>query len=268
MAERKLISKAVVNVGQKSNISTEEKVRNFRSNLILKRNSLVFKDWVRYCKDILKVLESRGTLENNQLKGELSEVILEQYLKELQKALLQKGIDSTIIKNLGLVHRSETNDVLYSSEIDLCLATPYRCYLFEVKSYSGKKTLTKECFLKGVSEIDIFAQSKMHLDFFEMLFDDCRIKYTLGRKGLKSPYKLMFFECSTEPVIDKREQKWKDSIPYVNTGNIFKWFAQEIDDSQKPQWDLKKLNARFRQLDENRDLIMQYHIKRLQQKKD
>ena len=246
--------------------ASKEELQNFRNNLILKRQEKNFKQWVRYCKDILAVLEGRGTLKNNQLKGELSEIILEQYLKELQKALLQNGVQSTLIKNLGLVHRSESNDVLYSSEIDLCLATPYRCYLFEVKSYSGKKTLTKECFLKGTSEIDIFAQSKIHLDFFEMLFDDCRIKYTLGRKGLKSPYKLMFFECSTEPVIDKREQKWVESIPYVNTGNIFKWFAQEIDTNQKIQWDLDKLNERFKQLDGNRDLIMQYHIKRLQAK--
>lgn len=248
--------------------ASKEELSNFRNNLILKRKELEFKQWVKYCKDLFQVLESQGTLKNNQLKGELSEIILEQYLKELQEALSQKGINSTIIKNLGLVHRSETNDVLYSSEIDLCLATPYRCYLFEVKSYSGKKTLTKECYLKGTSEIDIFSQSKTHLDFFEMLFDDCRIKYTLGRQGLKSPYKLMFFECSTEPVIDKREQKWKDSVPYVNTGNIFKWFAEEIDPNQKYQWDLDKLNKRFKQLDENRDLIMQYHVQRLQKKQE
>lgn len=222
-----------------------------------------FKDWVKYCIGIVTQLEKDGGELNNKLKGELAEVVLEVHLDKVKQNLEAFGYNCIIVKNLALVHRS-TNDKLYSTEIDIALITEYRVYLFECKSYSGKKRITNECTLRSVNTVDVFKQSTYHVDMFEKTFKEHRYRYQ-DRKGMQSPMKMIFFEFSSSLADDQRSEEFIEIVPYLNVTNFFEWFADELDEysTRKVQWNLEGLLEAMEVLDDNRELIMKYHLKRL-----
>ena len=234
-------------------------INNFRSNLLLKCKKIGLVEFKDYCIELIAGLEKRGK-EYNQLRGELAEVLLEALLQDFCDILESQGIHANLIKNLPLIKRS--NGKLYSSEIDVCLLTEYRCYLFEVKSYKGKKTLTDECLLHGYKDMNIYTQSKMHLDFFNECFGECRLKYT-DRRELITPFKLVFFEFSHHGVKDLRNNEWKDRVKLLTYENFYNFFIDEYNNWKYPQWNLDKAMKTMIKLDKNRDMIMKYHIERL-----
>lgn len=234
---------------------------NFRNNLLIKFEEIGLVEFKDYCVELVTDMEKRSGQEYNVLRGELAEVLLEALLRNLCSLFDKFGVRYQLIKNLAMIKRG-SNGKLYSSEIDVCLCTEYRCYLFEVKSYKGKKTLTNECLLHGFSDMDIYAQSKMHLDFFRECFDDSRLKFVEGRNGIPKPYKLVFFEFSSDGVEDLRDDEWKERIKMLNYKNFHKFFMEELS-NKVVQWDLDKIKINMDKLNNNRDMIMDYHLKRL-----
>lgn len=234
---------------------------NFRNNLLLKYERDGISPFKNYCVELIKELEKKRGQEYNVLRGELAEVLLEALLRNLCDILDDFGIHYELIKNLAMLKRGK-NGKLYSSEIDVCLCTEYRCYLFEVKSYKGKKTLTNECLLHGYKDMDIFEQSRMHLDFFTENFDDCRLKFIEGRKNIPKPYRMIFFEFSSDGVRDLRDRVWKDRVKLVTYDNFYKFFIEELS-NKVVQWDLDKLRVTLKKLNDNREMIMSYHLARL-----
>lgn len=246
-------------------------ISNFRNNLLGQLESMELNTWISYCNEIELNLEKEATQLNNQLRGELAEVILEVLLKDVQSCLKKSGIKSVIFKNMGLVEKRENG--LYSTELDLVFMTEYRCYLFEVKSYSGDKVLTDECMLHGKRDIDIYSQSRLHLDLFKGWFESCRIKHInrgtgLGR--LPSPYKLIFFEYSSGAVEDKRDETWRKIIPYLDVSKFHAFWNNEIkalsEQSAALQWDINKSVGTMKKLDSSRQKILDYHVSRLNNK--
>lgn len=234
---------------------------NFRNNLLLKYERDGIIEFKNYCVDLVSELEKKRGQEFNVLRGELAEVLLEALLRNLCDIFDKYGIKYELIKNLAIIKRG-SNGKLYSSEIDVCLCTEYRCYLFEVKSYKGKKTLTDECLLHGFKDMDIHKQSTLHLDFFRENFDDCRFTFIEGRKNIPKPYKLIFFEFSKDGVKDLRNREWKERVPLITYDNFHKFFIGELS-NKVVQWDLIKLRKTLSKFNDNRDMVMDYHLKRL-----
>lgn len=236
-------------------------ISNFRNNLLLKFEDMGISKFKDYCIRLISDLEKKRGEEYNVLRGELAEVLLEALLRDLCDIMEKYSIKYELIKNLAMLKRGD-NGKLYSSEIDVCICTEYRCYLFEVKSYKGKKTLTDECLLHGHSDMNIYEQSRIHLDFFRHIFDDCRYKFAEGRENIGKPFSLLFFEFSSDGVEDLRSNEWKERIKLINYRNFYKFFISELENNQV-QWDLNKLRVTLKKLNENRDIIMKYHVDRL-----
>lgn len=236
-------------------------IDNFRNNLLLKYEDSGILEFKNYCISLIKELEKKHGEEYNVLRGELAEVLLEALLRNLCDIFDEFGIKYELIKNLAMLKRG-TNGKLYSSEIDVCLCTEYKCYLFEVKSYKGVKTLTNECLLHGFKDMNIYEQSRMHLDFFRENFDDSRYKFVEGRKNIPKPYKMIFFEFSSNGVKDLRNREWKDRVKLVTYLNFHDFFMKELND-KVVQWDLDKLGVTLKKLNDNREMIMSYHLARL-----
>lgn len=246
----------------------DETTQIFRNNILKERENKTLKEFINYCVTILSQIEKHSTVLYNNLKGELAEIVIEELLLDLQRLMKMKNIDSIVMKNVVLLNRS-TNNKLYSTEIDVCLVTPYKVYLFEVKCYKGNKTLTKECFLSGVSKIDVYKQSKYHLEMFDEVFNDCRYKYLNRPTDIVSPFKLIFFNVSCDNILDLREEKWKNIIPCIEYNNFYDWFLKELNDNNYTkyvQWDLIKLSKAFKLLNSNRKLLSDYHVNRLKAK--
>jgi hypothetical protein len=173
------------------------------------------------------------------VKGEVSEAILEVMLRKFQNLVSP----SVIIKNFCI--RAQTGNQR-TTEIDLAMFTPVRIYLFECKSYNGKKTLNNECTVKSPSITkDIYKQSLVHMEILNQYMD----KYRINRmwKGT-SPYKLYFFEFSSGSIIDKRNDKWKHTMPLITLDNIDKVLCEEFLTPQKANWDLERAWKCIKQL--------------------
>lgn len=234
---------------------------NFRNNLLIKAQDMSIVQFKEYSLKLIGELEKKSGEKYNKMRGELAEVLLEVLLRDIGNIINEEGYKYQLIKNLAMIKRGK-NGKLYSSEIDICFCTEFRCYLFECKSYKGEKTLTGECTLNGLRKMDIAGQSKVHFDFFKEIFDECRLKYIGGRGNIQKPYKLVFFEFSAKGVIDKRKIEYKDRIPLLTYSNFYNFFLEELKSKDK-QWDLIKLEKNMKKLDSKRDLIMDYHVKRL-----
>lgn len=192
-----------------------------------------------------------------EIKGELSEVILECVLLELQKYLGLSVISKGLCIRDPITHRT--------TEMDVTFFTPCKIYMFECKSYAGKKTLTNECTLTNkTTSTDVFSQSKHHMEILNRYL----IPYRLNRdiKG-GSPYKLILFELSSVECIDNREDIWKSRIPMLTLSNIYDYLLQELCTPQKVNWDLPKLVPLLKQFDAQSEALFSEHLKRLGGKK-
>ena len=206
-------------------------VDNFRNNLLIKCENIGIVEFIKYCKQLVKDLETNKGEMYNVLRGELAEVLLEALLRDLCSILDKYSIKYELVKNLAMIKRGK-NGKLYSTEIDVCLCTEFRCYLFEVKSYKGEKTLTDECFLHGYKDMNIYEQSKIHLDIFRDIFDECRFKFVEGRRGVPKPYSLIFFELSSKGVKDLRTTEWKERIRLITSDNFYNFFVEELENNE------------------------------------
>lgn len=186
----------------------------------------------------------RGTI-----KGELAEIYLEYHLlwwMEHAKCL-------TCIKSLCIKSITSTA----TAEIDILLASPCHIYLFECKSFSGTKTLTKECFLKGhSSEKDVYEQSRYHLKLLNEHIGNCRYPGTYKEK----PYKLILFELSSNGIDDQRTTHWKRNIPLLTMETLDVWIANELNRRAEVQWDYQKLLNTLTALNEKSSNMFKFHM--------
>lgn len=192
-----------------------------------------------------------------EIKGELSEVILECILLEIQRY-----IPSSIISK-GLCIRDPVTK--RTTEMDVTFFTPCKIYMFECKSYSGKKTLTAECTLTNkTTTTDVFSQSKHHMEVLNRYLVPYRLNRDLPGT---SPYKLILFELSSVECEDVREDVWKNRIPLLNIDTIYPYLIQDMSTPQKVNWNLNQLVPILQQLDSQSRMLFKEHLNRLGGKK-
>ena len=124
------------------------------------------KDFDRLIKVAELMLSENGT--NPQIRGEICEVILSLVLYEyiIKHNLLKKGW----FYKKGLILNDRNNPTSsYLTEIDLVLFTPRMIYVFECKSYKGKKVLKDKGSLYTIDKnnkekfkLDVYEQNRKH----------------------------------------------------------------------------------------------------------
>lgn len=201
------------------------------------------------CEDRRYDARTRATL-----KGELSETVLEIHLREFSKivkpCVIVKGLCIPTINGSGA-----------TTEMDLCMFTPYRIYMFECKSYGGKKTVTKECYLKGGStEHDIYRQSITHMQVLNQYLQPYR-RNTIFKGN--APYKLFLFEFSSNDLTDLRADEWVKKIPALTLGNVREVLAQEFTTQMKVNWDVDGMLPIISRLNRNSEKMFEVHMKRI-----
>ncbi|MEG2262779.1 MAG: NERD domain-containing protein [Clostridia bacterium] len=208
-----------------------------------------------------KALEIMRQCESNvadfktrcDIKGELAEVVLECYLMYVQKTIAPS------ILSKGLCIRNKNNG--NTTEMDVCFFTPIRIYMFECKSYSGKKALTKECTLTNkTTSKDVYGQSLHHMTILNQYLTPYRTNVL--DKG-QSPYRLVLFELSSTECEDKRELKWKKAIPLVTLDNLEQFILNEFSTSAKINWDTPRMLPILQMLDKQSERNFKEHLKRL-----
>lgn len=193
----------------------------------------------------------------SEIKGELAEVALEVYLLEIQKYLKNS------ILSKGLCIRDTLSG--RTTEMDVTLFTPCKIYMFECKSYAGKKILTKECTLKGANTTDVFSQSQHHMEVLNQYLSTFRINRSI--KG-GAPYKLVLFELSTTDCKDCRDERWKRLVPLVTLDTLWDFLCDEFTTSQKINWDFARMLPIINQLDKESPALFREHMNRMRGKHD
>lgn len=206
-------------------------------------------------KSLLLQCETKGqnsARDRGTIKGELAEIYLEYHLLWW----MSHAKNLTCVK--GLCMKSEESNA--TAEIDVLLASPCKIYLFECKSFSGSKTLSKECFLKGgSSEKDVYDQSKYHLKILNEHLADCHYPGTFKTK----PYKLILFELSSNNTDDQRSEHWKQTIPLLTMNNLDEWLAAELQKQAEVQWNYEKLKTILADLDKRSKAMFKFHMKKI-----
>jgi hypothetical protein len=185
----------------------------------------------------LKTIEGMNSDDFGQAKGLIAEIVLVCSIEEWQKQTGTKDWNYT--REFYLPHRNGTG----TTEIDVILYSPYSIIVFEVKSYSGTKTLTEECTIKTSRVHDLFGQNGLHIEsLMKQIEPLCLSK--IG--AVKSAY----FNFSLGEVNDQRTVKNKQLIPVIDENNIFTFLEAMRKACTKMTWD-KKITAKIVELRES-----------------
>lgn len=208
---------------------------------------------LQQCESWKGITEERGTI-----KGELAEIVLEYHLLWW----IKHASALTCVKSLCV--KSKTSEA--TAEVDILAATPFKVYLFECKSFKGKKTLTRECFLQGAkSSKDVYEQSCYHLKIFEEHLGSCRPQIKQRSSG--APYQFVLFELSSNDLDDQREEKWKKAIPALTLHTLDDWLLSEFSKAAYVQWDYQRLIATLKQLNTTSEKMFDYHMHKIKNRR-
>lgn len=209
-------------------------------------------------KDLLLQCEngSAAVRDRSTIKGELSEIALECHLLYWVERL------EHLVTVKSLCIKSQTSNA--TAEIDILLASPCRVYLFECKSFKGKKTLSKECFLQGGSSSkDVYEQSRYHLQILEQHIS----QYRYPSNSKVSPYQLILFELSSDEIKDVREDKWQKNIPLLTMNSLDSWLLHELKCQHEVRWDISGLTRKLKELDESSAKMFKFHMAKITHRK-
>lgn len=187
-----------------------------------------------------------------QIRGELAEILLECCLIEFVKT----HPSCVYIKNCCIRKKNPTQGSTYT-ELDLTLFTPYRAYLFEVKSYVGEKTLVDECRLtrKKGNDTDVYRQSAHHMEHIHWYVGDC-----ITHKAKHSPYRIVFFDFSNGELKDARTEQAKRIIPATDFSNVLAYLDKEYNTLTDKIWDIQSVYTITQCLEYESEANMRKHV--------
>lgn len=201
-----------------------------------------------YCKDrnlkrFLAVCQAMVKSKDStpEMRGEICESVLYVMLTDfINKNNLT---DWRISKGLILKNVSDGTNPNHLTELDLTLFTPKCIFSFECKSYKGEKYLKDKGLLylkkakRHIKSIDIFDQ---HIKHFYVLEDNLKIALKQVKPSKYKSYRLLCFEFSDTPLVDKREDKYKALFPVCNVDNLYSIFKHYND--RPDYWDMERVN--------------------------
>ena len=152
--------------------------------------------------------------EKSLIKGELAEVTLMCILQEFRKLMCK---DSILAKGI-FIQDTKSNQV---TELDVTLITEYAIYLFECKSYSGRKKELKglcELYINDELRADVFEQNKLHVEIFNREYGG------FTKKGSK-PYRIILYDYATNKFRDRRDEQTIARLPVLNQDTLLSWMS-------------------------------------------
>ena len=189
----------------------------------------------------------KNTVKNfkTDMNGEVCETVLEIGILEFMKRYPQACKDWVLKKGLIVRDINDPNNGFFT-EIDLVLATPQMIYLFECKSYTGKKILTNECTIKTPKRtFDVYKQNFLHAKTFLAQFTP----YRCNKSSKVFPIQLALFSLAKGEIVDKRTDINKTLMPLIEIENLFSFLAKNIPTSTNSVPTLWKMNYVKRALD-------------------
>lgn len=175
---------------------------------------------VATARDMLKASNKHRNLENftSEVHGELCETVLEIMLRDMMISNPDLTKNWFIRKSLVLKDpESPVSD--FRTELDVVLFTPVCIFVFECKSYQGSKTLTGQGVLtcKG-KDFDVFSQQQLHKEVIAKNFG----KF-ITERGVKTVFDTSLFDFSEGDMIDLRDAKAKEQLPYLNVNTLMQY---------------------------------------------
>lgn len=163
------------------------------------------------------------------LNGEICETTLEIGILEFMKRYPDVCQDWVLKKGLIIKDINDPNNG-FMTELDVVLATPQMIYLFECKSYTGKKVLTERCTITTPSRtFDVYSQNFLHAKTFLGQFTP----YRCNKDEKIFPIQLVLFSMSKGEIEDKRTQACQALMPLVEIETLFSFLAKNIPTSKK-----------------------------------
>lgn len=184
-------------------------------------------------------------------RGELAEIVLEGFLRKY----IDEHPETFYVKSLCIY--TDTN-TLGTTEMDLCLFTKHKIYVFECKSFYGEKTVTDECTIHCKtlkSPKNVFKQNEMHA---KALTDKIK-EYCLEKT---SCVKLCLFQYSEKDTIDKRTTENKNKMIILDENNIEELLTS-IDSDNKIRWDVSSCYSKVKSLHSQSSEVFKEHLTRL-----
>lgn len=185
------------------------------------------------------------------VRGELSEIFLEVCIRDF----VAKHKNTFYVKGLCIERKDGKPGF---TELDLTLFTSKRIFLFECKSYSGKKRLIDEGTMvtERFAPFDVFKQNRMHLDNFRKHIDSARLKDLTAGK----PYSISMFSFNNEDILDLRTEEWKLKFPLNLETTIQDWLEENANPSIEDLWDIKKVYSIVSVLEKSSEANFKKHL--------
>lgn len=174
--------------------------------------------------------------EKSLIKGEIAEIVLYCILLEFQKVAKFKTYVSK-----GLYVQDEHSGKV--TELDLVLITPYKIFIFESKSYSGKgKELRGICQLYRGDKMcaDVYEQNKLHT----LLFNQ---NYGMFTKQSEKPYTMVLFDYATNLFVDKREERYRANFPVATKETVIKTILDQVKKHPSKKVDVDRMVQRIQE---------------------
>lgn len=194
-----------------------------------------------------KVRKDKIAEFKTEMNGELGEVVLEILIKDYCKTHPQQTKDWVWYKSLILKDPSSNSDFL--TEVDFILATPECIYVFECKSYAGKKQLQGSGNLvrETGNNCDVYKQNLLHVRTLDK---------NLKRAVRKPVYRMVMFNFSNGELTDCRTETAKFSMPCVNERS---W--EQVLVKGAPVWNMKLVTAVLDSIEAASDRLRDKHLR-------
>lgn len=189
--------------------------------------------------------------------GEVCESILEVMIKEFLK---KNNLEKRWFYTKGLVLKDLNNlDSDYLTEIDFILFSPHKIFLFECKSYGGKKYLKDKCTIVRAKKkpFDVFKQHEKHSNVLLNNFLGFRAPEKEGEEKI-APVQLLLFDFSNGDLTDQRTELWKKVMPVVDENTLGKFLSNYKD--VPGNWDVKALYKAVKMINKNNDKRRDKHL--------
>lgn len=168
------------------------------------------------------------------LHGEICETILELGLQFYQEQH-RKETTSWFWKK-GLILKDPTSaNSKYLTELDLTLFTPQMIYVFECKSYGGKKVLSGKCTLQTANRTcDVYRQNAAHEETLLKNINAFRLPGEAAYKAVGT--KKILFSFALGELEDTRTNEDKREMPYLTYRTLFPYLEASAKGSAV--WDV------------------------------
>lgn len=190
------------------------------------------------------------------LHGEICETILELGLQVYKKQHSRETAEWFWKK--GLILKDPTSQKSrYLTELDLALFTPQMIYIFECKSYSGKKVLSGKCTLQTENRCcDVYRQNAGHEETLLKNINAFRLPGEAAYKAAGT--QKVLFSFALGELEDTRADENKKEMPCLTYSMLFPYLEATTKGSRV--WNMVALKKAMDVIEKAGDSLSKKHL--------